>query len=276
MRAGASGYLLKGARKPDILRAIRGVTSGEAIFGPAIAQRLMQYFAAPTPGAAGTCSQPAFPDLAEREREIPALIAAGRSNQEIAQRTEQQSVAAKCISLTQPPKCSLARHHRTFEESVIPDDCFAVVLEACIPRTRGEEPVQVGQHNGRAIVDTTRAVQADCRPMIRGLSVKRRYAEHRSGARMSGDRGQPVGAGDTAKRGAISLVCLRTNDQESDDSLHGFTGTRLGRPSPPDAAPRGSAPSFARSHQVVCLAAHRRFQSAHGWTHVIAGNLRPG
>ena len=82
MRAGARGYLLKGALKAEILRAIRGVASGEAIFGPAIARRLMQYFAAPRP--AGTVA--AFPDLTEREREILALMAEHRTNPEIAHR----------------------------------------------------------------------------------------------------------------------------------------------------------------------------------------------
>jgi DNA-binding NarL/FixJ family response regulator len=49
MRAGARGYLLKGTLKAEILRAIQGVASGEAIFGPAIARRLMQYFATARP-----------------------------------------------------------------------------------------------------------------------------------------------------------------------------------------------------------------------------------
>jgi DNA-binding NarL/FixJ family response regulator len=81
LQAGARGYLLKGADKSEILRAIRAVHSGEAIFGPTIAQRLMGYFAAlrqPTP------TKPAFPELTDREREILAMIARGRTNQEIA------------------------------------------------------------------------------------------------------------------------------------------------------------------------------------------------
>jgi DNA-binding NarL/FixJ family response regulator len=82
MRAGARGYLLKGALKAEILRAIRGVASGEAIFGPAIARRLMQYFAAPRPDGMTT----AFPDLTERERAILSLIAEHRTNPEIAHR----------------------------------------------------------------------------------------------------------------------------------------------------------------------------------------------
>ena len=82
MRAGARGYLLKGTLKAEILRAIQGVASGEAIFGPAIARRLMQYFAtARPPGLAQT-----FPELTEREGEILVLIAQGRPNPEIAER----------------------------------------------------------------------------------------------------------------------------------------------------------------------------------------------
>jgi DNA-binding NarL/FixJ family response regulator len=78
MRAGARGYLLKGARKTETLRAIRAVAGGEAIFSPAIARRLMGFFAAIQPVA------PVFPELTEREREILALIAHGRTNAEIA------------------------------------------------------------------------------------------------------------------------------------------------------------------------------------------------
>jgi DNA-binding NarL/FixJ family response regulator len=82
LRAGARGYLLKGALKAEILRAIRGVGSGEAIFGPAIARRLMQFFADLKP----TLPSPAFPELTDREREILALIAQHRTNPEIAER----------------------------------------------------------------------------------------------------------------------------------------------------------------------------------------------
>jgi DNA-binding NarL/FixJ family response regulator len=82
MRAGARGYLLKDAQKPDILRAIRAVGSGEAIFSPAIATRLMDFFTAPPPAAPPL----AFPELTEREREILGLIAQGHTNPEIAAR----------------------------------------------------------------------------------------------------------------------------------------------------------------------------------------------
>ncbi len=82
LQVGARGYLLKGALKAEILRAIRAVTSGEAIFGPAIARRLMQYFSVPRPDAPPDI----FPDLTEREREILALIARHETNPEIAKR----------------------------------------------------------------------------------------------------------------------------------------------------------------------------------------------
>jgi DNA-binding NarL/FixJ family response regulator len=81
LQAGARGYLLKGADKAEILRAIRAVHSGEAIFGPAIAQRLMGYF---TALRQPTTAQAPFPELTDREREILAMIARGRTNQEVA------------------------------------------------------------------------------------------------------------------------------------------------------------------------------------------------
>jgi DNA-binding NarL/FixJ family response regulator len=82
LRAGARGYLLKGADKAEVLRAIRAVASGEAIFGPVVAQRLIQYFATQRPDP----TPKVFPELTEREREILALIAQGWSNAEIATR----------------------------------------------------------------------------------------------------------------------------------------------------------------------------------------------
>ena len=82
MRAGARGYLLKGADEDEMLRAIRGVARGEAIFGPAVARRLLRFFAAPELSA----PPPAFPELTEREREILDLLAQGRANPEIAER----------------------------------------------------------------------------------------------------------------------------------------------------------------------------------------------
>lgn len=79
MRAGARGYILKGADQEDVLRAIRAVARGEALFGPSIAHRLMDFFKVPP-----SASPEAFPELTEREHEILTLIAQGESNPEIA------------------------------------------------------------------------------------------------------------------------------------------------------------------------------------------------
>lgn len=84
LRSGARGYFLKGATKAEIFRAIRGVSNGEAIFGSAIAKRLVNYFA----GIQPTTAPYAFPELTEREREILDLIASHLTNQEIAERLQ--------------------------------------------------------------------------------------------------------------------------------------------------------------------------------------------
>jgi DNA-binding NarL/FixJ family response regulator len=82
MRTGPRGYLLKGADRGEIGRAIKAVSSGEAIFSPAIAHRLMEYFATVT----SQTHRSAFPQLTEREHEVLALIAQGVSNADIAAR----------------------------------------------------------------------------------------------------------------------------------------------------------------------------------------------
>ncbi|MCA9950921.1 MAG: response regulator transcription factor [Anaerolineales bacterium] len=82
MRAGARGYVLKGADQEEMLRTIRAVARGEALFGAAVATRLQSYFAVPRPDA----PTQAFPDLTEREREVLELLAQGHSNTEIARK----------------------------------------------------------------------------------------------------------------------------------------------------------------------------------------------
>ncbi|MGK5173098.1 response regulator [Geodermatophilus sp. CPCC 205761] len=79
MRAGARGYLLKTADRDEVLRGVTAVTHGEAIFAPGVAERVLAYFAN---GSAP--SQPPFPELTDREREVLDLIAAGLANQAIA------------------------------------------------------------------------------------------------------------------------------------------------------------------------------------------------
>jgi DNA-binding NarL/FixJ family response regulator len=85
LRAGARGYLLKGALKAELLRAIRGVGNGEAIFGASVARRLMQFFTSARPAPQDPLAQ-AFPELTEREREILAMLAQHLTNPEIADR----------------------------------------------------------------------------------------------------------------------------------------------------------------------------------------------
>jgi DNA-binding NarL/FixJ family response regulator len=82
MRAGARGYIVKGASPDEMLRAVRSAGAGEAIFSPAIAVRLIDFFSAPRPPA----PQQTFPELSDREREVLDLIAQGASNAEIATR----------------------------------------------------------------------------------------------------------------------------------------------------------------------------------------------
>jgi DNA-binding NarL/FixJ family response regulator len=83
MRAGARGYLLKGADQDELMGAIEAVARGQAIFGPGVARRVIAFFAAAPAHARG--AQP-FPELTDREREVLELIAQGRANATIAQR----------------------------------------------------------------------------------------------------------------------------------------------------------------------------------------------
>jgi len=90
MRAGARGYILKGADKAEVLKTVQAVAEGQALFGAAIAARLTQFFqqgsqrnTAPSTGSGETIP---FPDLTDREREVLGLIARGFNNNDIAAR----------------------------------------------------------------------------------------------------------------------------------------------------------------------------------------------
>ena len=85
MRAGAHGYVLKGADGAETLRAIQAAASGEAIFSPAITQRLTEYFATPDRDRI-TGADHVFSNLTEREHEILSLMAEGYTNNAIASR----------------------------------------------------------------------------------------------------------------------------------------------------------------------------------------------
>jgi len=79
MRAGAKGYLLKDSGGEGVVHAIRAVASGEAVFGPGVAERMIGFFSAPR-----SAPQRAFPQLTEREEEVLSLVAQGKANREIA------------------------------------------------------------------------------------------------------------------------------------------------------------------------------------------------
>ena len=88
LQAGASGFLLKNTRPADLLASIRTVAAGDAVIAPSTTRRLLDNYAATfTPPApdGGVAADP-LADLTAREREVFAQVAAGHTNQEIADR----------------------------------------------------------------------------------------------------------------------------------------------------------------------------------------------
>jgi DNA-binding NarL/FixJ family response regulator len=118
MRAGARGYLLKGAEQDEIAGAIRAVAAGQAIFGPGIAARLLDHFAASATSAAVV--EP-FPELTPRELEVLRLLADGRRTADIA------------MSLHLSPK-TVSNNLTTIFAKLQVDDRTAAVIKA---RERG-------------------------------------------------------------------------------------------------------------------------------------------
>ena len=80
MRAGARGYVVKGAEQEEIARAVHAVAAGEAIFSPGVAERVLRFFSAPP------LARDPFPELTAREREILELLAGNLGNAAIATR----------------------------------------------------------------------------------------------------------------------------------------------------------------------------------------------
>jgi DNA-binding NarL/FixJ family response regulator len=82
LRAGALGYLVKGADRAEIVRAVHGVAAGEAVYGPSVARRIVGFYT----GDGERYAEQAFPQLTAREREVLGLVAAGCGNHQVAAR----------------------------------------------------------------------------------------------------------------------------------------------------------------------------------------------
>lgn len=84
VRAGARGYVLKDSEAEDLTRAVRAAAAGEAIFGRAVAARMLSWFGSPPPSAAAGAGGPTpFEDLTASERNVLRLLAQGSDNQAI-------------------------------------------------------------------------------------------------------------------------------------------------------------------------------------------------
>jgi DNA-binding NarL/FixJ family response regulator len=92
LRAGAAGFLVKDTDAPELLRAVRVVAAGEALLSPTITRRLIAEFAT---RSRTTRRTPAADTLTAREREVVTLIAAGLSNEEIADKLYMSVSTAK-------------------------------------------------------------------------------------------------------------------------------------------------------------------------------------
>jgi DNA-binding NarL/FixJ family response regulator len=83
LRAGASGFVLKDADPDELVRAVRVVADGGSLLSPSVTRRVIEQFAGAAP--TGSAPHPELSRLTEREREIVAWVATGRSNDEIAE-----------------------------------------------------------------------------------------------------------------------------------------------------------------------------------------------
>jgi len=85
MRAGARGYVLKGAHHQELLQTVRAVASGQVLFGPSTASRIMGFFHDIEADLKPSLSEETFPELTPRELEVLELIAQGANNSQIAE-----------------------------------------------------------------------------------------------------------------------------------------------------------------------------------------------
>jgi DNA-binding NarL/FixJ family response regulator len=110
LRAGARGYLIKGADGDELVRAIEAVVAGDAIYGAAVANRIIAFFT----GAADDYAAKAFPELTDRERDVLEQLAVGLRNNAIADRlglsekTVRNHVSAVLLKLLVPDRTAAA------------------------------------------------------------------------------------------------------------------------------------------------------------------------
>jgi DNA-binding NarL/FixJ family response regulator len=109
LRAGALGYLVKGADRAEIVRAVQAVAAGEAVYGPSVAQRIVGFYT----GVQERYSAQVFPQLTNREREVLDLVAAGCGNHAIAARlhlsekTVRNHLSALLLKVGAPDRAAL-------------------------------------------------------------------------------------------------------------------------------------------------------------------------
>jgi len=110
LRAGARGYLIKGADGAELVRAIESVAAGDAVYGAEVADRIIGFFA----GTPGSRPPDAFPDLTARERDVLELMAVGLRNHAIAERlglsekTVRNHVSVVLLKLQVPDRTAAA------------------------------------------------------------------------------------------------------------------------------------------------------------------------
>ena len=109
LRAGARGYLVKGADRAEIVRAVQAVAAGEAVYGPSVAQRIVGFYT----GVQEAYTAQVFPQLTTREREVLDLVAAGCGNHAIAARlhlsekTVRNNLSALLAKIGAPDRAAL-------------------------------------------------------------------------------------------------------------------------------------------------------------------------
>jgi DNA-binding NarL/FixJ family response regulator len=109
LRAGARGYLLKGATGAAIAAAVRSAASGQDAFDPSVTRRMVAVYAGPDAGG-----RAAFPELTPREHDVLELIARGCANREIARRlaladkTVRNVTSSLMVKLAVPDRTSAA------------------------------------------------------------------------------------------------------------------------------------------------------------------------